>query len=318
MHKFFLATLAALLLGTGIQSQAAEKAPFVPPTTAEITAAKSAMKNVQVGELTMYYTEQGQGDPVLLIHGGSLTHAMWQGLADALAPRYRVIMPDSRGHGFTDNPSGQFSYRIMAEDMVAFAKALNVEKPLVMGYSDGGMISLMLGVYHPDFAKAIIVGGASLSLGDAKYMEGMKAFGSDKAGVLSREELEAASAQQPWMREVLGTMHHPDTPDYWKEFLIQVWPMWTTPVEISDADLQKFTTPAMLLIGDRDEYFGINGVVKLYQTLPNAELAVIPYGVHSSMRLRADLFNALVSDFFDRQQKTQAKKLSNAEKALGL
>ncbi len=66
------------------------------------------------------------------------------GLAKEASRYFRVIMPDSRGHGLTNNPQGTFSYDLMTEDMAAFVKALKLEKPLVMGYSDGGMVVLKL------------------------------------------------------------------------------------------------------------------------------------------------------------------------------
>ncbi len=85
-----------------------------------------------------------------MIHGGGLTAKSWQGLAKEASRYFRVIMPDSRGHGLTNNPQGTFSYDLMAEDTAAFVKALKLEKPLVMGYSDGGMVVLKLTSRYPD------------------------------------------------------------------------------------------------------------------------------------------------------------------------
>jgi alpha/beta hydrolase fold len=65
---------------------------------------------VEANGLTIVYEEQGQGPPVVLLHGGSLTHRSWQWFAPEAATKYRVIAPDSRGHGQTDNPAGTFSY----------------------------------------------------------------------------------------------------------------------------------------------------------------------------------------------------------------
>ncbi len=64
---------------------------------------------------------------LLLIHGGGLTAKSWQGLAKEASRYFRVIMPDSRGHGLTNNPQGTFSYDLMTEDMAAFVKALKLE-----------------------------------------------------------------------------------------------------------------------------------------------------------------------------------------------
>ncbi|SQJ13437.1 hydrolase [Salmonella enterica subsp. enterica serovar Heidelberg] len=85
-------------------------------------------KFVEVNGIKIHYVEEGEGPPLLLIHGGGLTAKSWQGLAKEASRYFRVIMPDSRGHGLTNNPQGTFSYDLMTEDMAAFVKALKLEK----------------------------------------------------------------------------------------------------------------------------------------------------------------------------------------------
>lgn len=61
-------------------------------------------KFVEVNGIKIHYVEEGEGPPLLLIHGGGLTAKSWQGLAKEASRYFRVIMPDSRGHGLTNNP----------------------------------------------------------------------------------------------------------------------------------------------------------------------------------------------------------------------
>ncbi|EHO5625525.1 alpha/beta hydrolase [Salmonella enterica] len=133
-------------------------------------------KFVEANGIKIHYVEEGEGPPLLLIHGGGLTAKSWQGLAKEASRYFRVIMPDSRGHGLTNNPQGTFSYDLMTEDMAAFVKALKLEKPLVMGYSDGGMVVLKLTSRYPDLARAAIVGGATHRFATTHYMQGMEIF----------------------------------------------------------------------------------------------------------------------------------------------
>ncbi|HHW8757020.1 TPA: alpha/beta fold hydrolase [Salmonella enterica] len=133
-------------------------------------------KFVEANGIKIHYVEEGEGPPLLLIHGGGLTAKSWQGLAKEVSRYFRVIMPDSRGHGLTNNSQGTFSYDLMAEDMAAFVKALKLEKPLVMGYSDGGMVVLKLTSRYPDLARAAIVGGATHRFATTHYMQGMEIF----------------------------------------------------------------------------------------------------------------------------------------------
>ncbi len=93
---------------------------------------------IHANGLDIYYHEHGQGQPLLLIHGGTLSGESWQPYRTAFAEHYRVIAPDSRGHGRTANPTGTLSFGLLADDMVALVQALDLHKPLICGYSDGG------------------------------------------------------------------------------------------------------------------------------------------------------------------------------------
>jgi pimeloyl-ACP methyl ester carboxylesterase len=99
-----------------------------------------------------------------LIHAGTLSCDSWQPYLASFAEHYRVITPDSRGHGRSDNPSGEMSYQLLADDMAAFVQALELRKPLIAGYSDGGQIALEVGMRYPDLAQCLIVGGASVRI----------------------------------------------------------------------------------------------------------------------------------------------------------
>jgi pimeloyl-ACP methyl ester carboxylesterase len=116
---------------------------------------------VAANGLEMYYEEAGSGAPLILLHGGTAIGSSWQPHLTALVKHFRVIMPDSRGHGRTNNPDGQLSYRMMADDFAAFAQALGLTKPFIFGYSDGGQTGLEIGMRYPDLAGALIIGGAT-------------------------------------------------------------------------------------------------------------------------------------------------------------
>lgn len=118
---------------------------------------------VQANGLQIYYEEYGRGVPLLLIHEGVDTLSMWAPHIPTFARHFRVIAPDSRGHGRTKNPAEQLSYRLMAEDMAAFICALELNKPFVCGYSDGGQIALELGIHYPHLAQGYIMCGAQSS-----------------------------------------------------------------------------------------------------------------------------------------------------------
>ena len=121
--------------------------------------------HVQANGLEIYYEEYGGGEPLLLLHGGTLSSRSWQAHAPAFAQHFRVIAPDSRGHGRTRNPTDELSYRLMADDLAAFVQALGLNKPLLCGFSDGAQIAMEFGMHYPDLAKALVAGADTIMVG---------------------------------------------------------------------------------------------------------------------------------------------------------
>ncbi|MBI5712085.1 MAG: alpha/beta fold hydrolase, partial [Chloroflexi bacterium] len=69
---------------------------------------------------SIYYEEYGDGFPIILIHGSTVTgHADWSHIAPLLAKKFRVIIPDCRGHGKSSNPNLSYSFKEMADDIAA-------------------------------------------------------------------------------------------------------------------------------------------------------------------------------------------------------
>ena len=133
--------------------------------TGEVVQMKTyeATNVIQVNGVTLHYAVAGEGRPVLLIHGNGEDHHLFDVEIDQLvAAGYRVYAPDSRGHG-ANEPLEEYHYADMAEDMYQFIQALGLEKPALYGFSDGGIIGLMLAIKYPDCLGVLAVSGANLS-----------------------------------------------------------------------------------------------------------------------------------------------------------
>ena len=111
----------------------------------------------------IYYTVEGQGQPVVLIHGAFSSADMnWRlpGTIKALAAHYQVIALDARGHGHSDKPAREEDYGVeMAEDVIRLLDHLKIEKAHIVGYSMGGMIAMKVVTKHPDRARSLTLGG---------------------------------------------------------------------------------------------------------------------------------------------------------------
>lgn len=123
------------------------------------------MPHAAVADLTMHYEEHGRpdGPPLVLLHGFTLTSTMWRSQLQALGGRYRLLVPDWRGHGRTANPGGlaAMNHRQFARDVIAFCRALGIERAAFCGESSGAMLLLTLGLAAPDLAAALVLAGCA-------------------------------------------------------------------------------------------------------------------------------------------------------------
>lgn len=110
----------------------------------------------------IYYEVQGSGAPILLCHGNGEDHTIFDRLAAALAPNFTVYLPDTRGHGKSE-PVPVLHYSDMAEDMAALIEALGLQKPVFYGFSDGGILGLLLASRYPGLLSRLAVSGANFA-----------------------------------------------------------------------------------------------------------------------------------------------------------
>ena len=118
----------------------------------------------------IHFEEQGSGDPVILVHGfASRAEHNWglTGWYKTLAPRYRVIALDCRGHGQSDKPHDVKAYggAMMEDDVIRLMDHLGIERALLMGYSMGGHVSMGLLAHHPKRFRAVVLGGIGAGAG---------------------------------------------------------------------------------------------------------------------------------------------------------
>jgi 3-oxoadipate enol-lactonase len=109
-------------------------------------------------DVKIYWDDQGQGEPVLLIMGLGYPSDMWFRTRPVLNEQYRTIALDNRGVGKTDSPPGPYPIPVMAEDAAKVIKAAGCDQVHVIGVSMGGMIAQELALLHPELVKSLVLG----------------------------------------------------------------------------------------------------------------------------------------------------------------
>ena len=104
----------------------------------------------QVNGFRMHYAEAGEGDPVVLQHGWPQHWWAWRGVIPALAERYRVIVPDLRGFGWSEAPPDGYEKQQFADDLIALLDVLGLERVRYAGHDWGGFAGYLAGIGHPE------------------------------------------------------------------------------------------------------------------------------------------------------------------------
>ena len=253
---------------------------------------------VQVNGLRMYYESYGEGIPIILLHGGLETCRMWALVVPALSKYYRVITPDSRGHGHTDPSLEPVTFPLMVEDFFQFIEVLGLDRPFVVGYSDGGQIAKLMAINHPGLARGYMIGGIfnSMTAEWRGLMQGMLGFEGP-----GKVDIERVAQQNPEavrdLQEKHGSCHEKD---YWKTLLVQSSQRWWSPVELTQTDFAKITDPTLFWCGDRDVFCPPEQSLEMYRMVKGAELAVVPNADHFTMMQQIDISNMILLNFMKR------------------
>jgi len=253
---------------------------------------------VQANGLHMYVEACGTGIPIILIHGGLETCRMWDLAVPLLAMEYQVITPDSRGHGRTDNPSGRFSYPLMAADMAQLIQALGLDMPFVAGYSDGGQVALEMAMDYPGLARGYLIGGIYNNLTDAWRQVMQDLLGFDAPGVVDFERVaQLNSTFIQVLQERHDTFHQPG---YWKTLLTQISTCWLNSPNHSPTDFTKIVEPTLFWCGDRDVFCPPEQNLDMYRMVKGAELAVFPTADHFTIAQQFDGIVTMMQNFIER------------------
>jgi len=220
---------------------------------------------VRLEEVNMHYQVYGSGKtPLILIHGNGGSVESLREAAQYLANDYTVYLPESRCHGQSSDP-GEISYALMAKDYAQFIQALGLQKPLILGHSDGGINAIQLAADYPDLPGAIIACGANSSPDTFKpYFP----FGVAVKNLFRPDKL----------NDMMLTL-----PDFTPAYLAQI------------------TCPAYIVCGQYDILW-LTDTMYLHTQIRNSDMAVVRRATHSSyLSQNGRQAYVLAKTWFDRK-----------------
>ena len=136
----------------------------LPDVPAMPTADSSGL--APVNDIKMYYAifNKGGKEPVILLHGGFVSSDYWSFEVPLLSKTHKVVVVDNRGHGRSTMSEQPFSYNLMASDVLQLMDYLKIEKASIVGWSDGGIIGLILAIHHPERINKLFTYGTNYNL----------------------------------------------------------------------------------------------------------------------------------------------------------
>ena len=267
--------LLLLMLTASLHTLAADNQPETVPYGSNTQAGHHA----DINGIKMYYETYGSGDPLLIIHGNgqSITDMHYQ--VAHFARNYQVIVADSRGHGKSGLGEGQLTYIQMMEDYNALLDQLGFAGANIIGWSDGGILSLLLAIHHPDKVNKMAIMGANLRPGETAVYS------------WTYELL------QPLSNTVDEMISNNDTTEDWllvRQHLDLLMTQPNIPVE----SLHGLKAPVLVMAGDKD-IIRTEHSLEIFENLPQAHLAIMPGQTLWAPATDPDGFNALVEKFFE-------------------
>jgi pimeloyl-ACP methyl ester carboxylesterase len=248
-------------------------------------------RSVRANGIDIHYLEQGDGLPLLLLHGGMVsTNPIWAGVPvayashmDALAEHFRVIAPDTRGCGRTSHTDGPITFDLLADDVAALIDALGLERPLIAGFSDGAIIATVVGIRHPGAVRAI-VNDAGFDLFDPQapsfvmmreFLGGSPAATEPDPDAAARL-FEASEQMRPMFELMKRDQDAGQGGGHWRTYLQLSWGRTTTHPGYTYPDFERIPVPMLILSGDRDEFCTVEQAIAAYRRLADGELAILP------------------------------------------
>ena len=219
---------------------------------------------VQAGDARIYYEVYGEGQPVVLLHGGVFGSTIEMAdFIDSLQANFQVIAVSTRGHGRSETGSSPLTYEQKANDVLAVINASTKEPVIVLGFSDGAYTGYKLaGMYPARIKKLIAIGAGEQVPGLRKVvLDADEAFGLDSL----------------YWKQQLALMPEPQR-------LKGYWAKMAGFYNTMTASKELFATikcPVLLMAGELDRNAPLSTIVSAYNMIPNCRLSIIPNGSHT-------------------------------------
>lgn len=243
-------------------------------------------KNTTVGKFAeingakIYYEEYGKGEPLLLIHGNGGSIESMGNQIDYFKSKYRVIVADSRGQGKSELKTDSLTYVQITKDTEELVNKLKLDSISIIGWSDGGIVGLQMGISGKSKIKKIVAMGANLR--------------PDSTAINSWATNDVKNIR----KMIVSKIKEKDTSENW-DLQKQLAGLLLYQPTIATKDLSKIKAKVLVIAGDKDVIKNEHSV-EIFENIPKAQLSIMPGETHFAPASSPELFNALANKFLSQ------------------
>ena len=230
------------------------------------------------GHQLFTYEYSRKGEPTLLLHGGLSSTESWDwSILPALKKRH-VFAYDRSAHGRTASREGYYHFEFQSKEAIEFIEEIIKSPVHLIGWSDGGIIALLIAIKRPDLVKSIV------SIGTNFHYEAVSHFEEEPVIELTEEDRKRWQERSP-------------EPAHMQEVIIRkAYAVWRNEPNMTKAELSSITCPVLVLCGD-DEPFSNHHTVDLFEALPNAQMAIVPGASHAVVKEKPETVQSIIRTF---------------------
>lgn len=246
-------------------------------------------KRVEINGAKIYFEEYGQGDPIMLIHGNGGDIFTMGNQIEYFKQKYRVIVADSRGQGKSELKTDSLTYSQIARDWEGLAQYLELDSVSIIGWSDGGIVGLIMGMNNNLKINKIVSMAANL-----------------------RPD---STAVHPWVIEIIekekqrvnSKIMENDKTDNWN-LKKQLLGLVSDQPKIELEDLSKIKAKVLIMAGDEDVIRSEHSI-EIYENIKEAQLCIMPGETHMTPISNPELFNEITYRFLSEPFKRPSSKI---------
>lgn len=251
------------------------------------------MPTIAANGLDIHYTVEGEGPPLVLLHGATSSALEdWSAQRPLFRQQFTLYLVDARGHartrsGHPADPLHGWSRDTLVDDLGAFVDAMGFERFQAAGFSMGAMTLLAYATRHPERLASAVIAGISPER-EPRTRIAAHLMDPDR---IDRDE--------PAWAGQLDKRHTPAVgPGGWRHLLRRILTDVGEQELLTPEQLRRARVPILLAVGDRDVFVPLDQAVRLHRQLPDSRLLVVPDSGHIVTVTQPALFNQAVATFW--------------------